>query len=399
MSDPKNAPLKDYVFISYSHSPEDRAYARELVSNLRASGFNVWIDDRIDFGSRWWQTIVKAVRGCSALIAIMSPDAEASEWVEREVQLALSDQIPIFPLLLRGKGFALLITRQYIKVDDGTMPPPDFYERLRRAISADDRRTAADSEPETAETAAPWSPFEPQRVSIPAGEVCIGSDPTKDARAKKAEQPQHVLSLAAYEIAATPVTNDAYLAFVQATNHLAPSHWVNDKPPPGQEDHPVVQVSWHDATAYCRWLSSVTGRAYRLPSEVEWEKAARGGDGRLYPWGNQWQEGRCNTSESGTWDTTPVDAHPKGASPYGLLDMAGNVWEWTSSLHIAYPYDPTDGREALDVPDRRVLRGGSFGYKADLARCAYRMRLGPESLGRDIGFRVALSSSPTPAAG
>ena len=383
--------MDDYVFISYSHSPEDRAYARELVGTLRASGVNVWIDDRIDFGSRWWQTIVKAVRGCSALIAIMSPDAEASEWVEREVQMALSERIPIFPLLLRGKGFDLLITRQYIKVDDGRMPPPDFYERLRQAISTGDDGTSPDDEPEAEEPTAPRMPFEPQTVSIPAGEVHIGSDPTKDARAQKAEQPQHVLSLGAYQIAKTPVTNDAYLAFVQATNRPPPSHWVDGRPPRGQEDHPVVQVSWHDATAYCRWLSSITGRAYRLPSEVEWEKAARGGDGRLYPWGNQWQAGRCNTSEDGTWDTTPVDAHPKGASPYGLLDMAGNVWEWTHSLYHSYPYDPADGREALDVPDRRVLRGGSFGYKADLARCAYRMRLGPEALGRDIGFRVTLS--------
>jgi formylglycine-generating enzyme required for sulfatase activity len=158
----------------------------------------------------------------------------------------------------------------------------------------------------------------------------------------------------------------------------------------------VVQVTWHDAVTYCHWLSDATGRLYCLASEAEWEKGARGADGRLYPWGDRWDVERCNTSQSGTWATTPVDAYPQGASPYGLWDMAGNVWEWTRSLHTSYPYLSTDGREDLDDPGRRVLRGGSFGYKAALARSAYRLRLGPDNLGRDIGFRVVIASAAAP---
>jgi formylglycine-generating enzyme required for sulfatase activity len=387
--------MSDYVFISYSH--KDRTYARQLVNDLRADGFEVWIDDRIGFGTRWWQTIVEALLGSTAVIVIMSPDSEASESVEREVQLSMRERKPLFPLLLRGEGFTLLINRQYVDVTDGSMPPPHFYDRLRQVVpTADHVPLLPAGEIEKAEASVPRAPFEPEMVPIPAGVLTMGSDPEKDSLAKRAEQPQHVLPLPAYSVAKTPVTNAEFLAFVQAVGHPPPKHWANECPPVGEELHPVVQVTWHDAVAYCRWLSDVTGRPYRLPSEAEWEKAARGGDGHLYPWGDRWEAGRCNTSQSGTWATTPVDAHPQGASPYGMLDMAGNVWEWTRSLHHSYPYDPADGREDPDDPDRRVLRGGSFGYKADLARCAYRMRLGPESLGRDIGFRVVISSPSSP---
>ena len=123
-----------------------------------------------------------------------------------------------------------------------------------------------------------------------------------------------------------------YRAFVAATGREAPDGWTNRAPARGEEDHPVVHVSWYDARDYCQWLSEVTGRSYALPSEAEWEKGARGTDGRIYPWGNQWDATRCNSWESRLGKTTSVHAYPQGASPYGVLDMAGNVWEWTRSL-------------------------------------------------------------------
>jgi formylglycine-generating enzyme required for sulfatase activity len=185
---------------------------------------------------------------------------------------------------------------------------------------------------------------------------------------------------------------------LEATGHKQPEHWKDRKPPSGQEDHPVVWVSWHDAVAYCNWLSEVTGRPYGLPSEAEWEKGARGTDGRIYPWGNQWDAERCNTGESGKGDTTPVGAYPQGASPYGLVDMAGNVWEWTRSLwgedaqepSFKYPYDPADGREDLEAPDtvRRVLRGGSWYLSRDRARCVGRNGDGPDYSDDAVGFRL-----------
>jgi formylglycine-generating enzyme required for sulfatase activity len=201
--------------------------------------------------------------------------------------------------------------------------------------------------------------FEPEMVLIPAGEFLMGSDPSVDQDARDDEQPQHTLYLPDYYLAKTPVTNAQYAAFVQAT-YRQPEGWEAGKPSSGKEDHPVVNISWHDAVAYCRWLSGVTGRPYRLPSEAEWEKGARDTDGRIYPWGNQWDAKRCNTRESGKRDTTPVGAYLEGASPYGLLDMAGNVWEWTRSVYKSYPYDPDDGREDLEAKGIGVLRGGSW---------------------------------------
>jgi len=228
-------------------------------------------------------------------------------------------------------------------------------------------------------------PFEPEMVLIPAGEFLMGSDPRKDQDAFNDEQPQHPLYLHDYYLAKTPVTNAQYLAFVQATDRSAPSHWEDGKIPRGKENHPVVNVTWRDAVAYCRWLSQVTGKPYRLPSEAEWEKAARGVDGRIYPWGNQWDASRCNTIEGGPGDATPVGAYPQGVSPHGLLDMAGNVWEWTSSLYRSYPYQADDGREDAESSDSRVLRGGSFSGNRWLARCAVRVHDGPSGWGGALG--------------
>jgi formylglycine-generating enzyme required for sulfatase activity len=245
-------------------------------------------------------------------------------------------------------------------------------------------------------------------VLIPTGEFLMVSDPRRDKDADNDERPQHTLYLPDYYLARTPVTNAQYLAFVQATGQRQPRHWEGGKPPGGKEDHPVVNVSWHDAVAYCRWLAEVTGKPYRLPSEAEWEKGARGADGRIYPWGDRWDARRCNTSEGGKGNTTPVGAYPQGASPYGLLDMAGNVREWTVSLWgkdvakpaFKYPYDPTDGRENLETaPDfLRVLRGGSFRYFQRNVRCANRSGDNPYSRGAYYGFRLVVSSISSPSA-
>jgi formylglycine-generating enzyme required for sulfatase activity len=249
-------------------------------------------------------------------------------------------------------------------------------------------------------------PFEPEMILIPAGEFLMGSDPRQDKDTRDAEQPQHTLYLPDYHLAKTLVTNAQYTAFVQATGHKQPGHWTEGKPPEGKEDHPVVNVSWYDAMAYCRWLAEVTGKPYRLPSEAEWEKGARGSDGRIYPWGNQWDAKRCNADRGLQGDTTPVGAYPQGASPYGLLDMAGNVWEWTQSLWgenseqpaFKYPYNPGNGRENLKASNDflRVLRGGSFDFSARRARCAYRGWSYSNLFGWNYGFRIAVSPGPPP---
>jgi formylglycine-generating enzyme required for sulfatase activity len=236
---------------------------------------------------------------------------------------------------------------------------------------------------------------EPEWVPIPAGEFTMG-----------APSEMHRVYLPDYAIARVPITHAQYHRFVQATGRAPPEGWNGQRPPRGKEIHPVVEVSWHDALAYCRWLSEATGKSIALPSEAEWEKTARGDqDQREYPWGDPFDATRCNTHESGFGDTTPVGIFPNGASPYGCLDLAGNLWEWTRSLWgqdlakpaFGYPYDPDDARrENLEAGDEvmRVLRGGSWRYHRDLARCAYRYWYLPDDRDVNFGFRVVLRSAP-----
>lgn len=229
----------------------------------------------------------------------------------------------------------------------------------------------------------------------------MGSDLQQDEHAYEIEQPQHRLSLPDYYLAKTPVTHAQYGVFMRATGGEAPEgwDWVKHTPPRGKEDHPVFNVTCYDAIAYCQWLSEVTGKSYGLPSEAEWEKGARSTDGRIYPWGNQWDATRCNIAEGGKIVTTPVDTYQQGASPYGVLDMVGNVWEWTRSLWGEYPY-PTDQpeqawRENLKAAQtrHRMQRGGTgHGLYWDV-RCAGRRGDYPYNSGLIIGFRVVMHPS------
>jgi len=262
-------------------------------------------------------------------------------------------------------------------------------------------------------------------VDVPSGDVLLGDDPRRShGVALPDEAPQHVVSVPAFELAATPVTNAEYLEFVQATGRPAPPHWTGGAIPEGLEQHPVTYVDWFDASAYCHWTRS------RLPTEAEWEKAARGADGRLYPWGDDEPESldlvlnqhkvrsplapgeRRNDPErdgssfvlnqhnvrvraafglgSKGGAPTIVGSFPEGASPHGVLDMAGNVWEWLSTAYAPYPYRVDDGREDPELDSPRVLRGGSFASKrSSFVRCASRSRSSPGRRSAHIGFRVA----------
>jgi formylglycine-generating enzyme required for sulfatase activity len=244
-------------------------------------------------------------------------------------------------------------------------------------------------------------------VTVPAGPFLMGSTDA-DNTAQDREKPQHTLTLPEFKIARYPVTNAQYQRFVQATGR----GWESDeRERPERQNCPAVNVTWHDARAYCAWLIEVwraDGRInadeiVRLPTEAEWEKAARGTDGRLWPWSNEWDSARCNAEETGLGRTCAVGLFPNGASPYGCLDMAGNVWEWTASLwgpweggtaklQFKYPYKSNDGRENLEADDNmlRVLRGGSFLNLRDLVRCACRCGRGASARGGLYGFRLGV---------
>ncbi len=238
-------------------------------------------------------------------------------------------------------------------------------------------------------------------VRVPAGEFLMGSDERKDPQAYDDEMPQHPVHLDEYWIGIYPVINGQYRAFVQAAGYREPQHWQGGQIPPGKEQHPVVHVTWKDAVAFCRWVGQVTGMNVRLPTEAEWEKAARGIDGRLYPWGNEPPDAtRCNFCRKvGHWThTTPVGKYsPRGDSPYGCVDMAGNICEWVADWYGPYeagrqvnPTGPASGRTGWAD---RVLRGGAFDHVAEFVRCAHRDCSAPEMGFRDdnSGFRVVAS--------
>jgi formylglycine-generating enzyme required for sulfatase activity/tRNA A-37 threonylcarbamoyl transferase component Bud32 len=246
-------------------------------------------------------------------------------------------------------------------------------------------------------------------IHIPAGSFTMGSD---DPQVKDAGHPQHRVALGAYAIARAPVTQREYARFIadnpdypvphSPMRFAQPYNWDRRRrtPPKGLEEHPVVLVTWEDARAYCAWLREVTGYPCRLPTEAEWEKAARWDPkaewARRYPWGEALapdeDKTRANVDAHGALRlaTSPVGQYsPQGDSPYGLVDMAGNVWEWTGSLYRPYPYDADDGREAPDAGGERVVRGGAYDEGPLLARCAWRNGVKPDLRLANIGFRVA----------
>ncbi len=253
----------------------------------------------------------------------------------------------------------------------------------------------------------------PDMVKIPAGPFLMGSSDA-DTLAYDDEKPQHRLELPTYWIGKTPVTNAQFRPFVAGDGYRNRDYWTDagwrwreeegivqpgywDDPKWNGDNHPVVGISWYEAVAYVRWLSSQTGCDFRLPTEAEWEKAARGPDGLIWPWGNTWKEGRCNSEEAGIGKTTPVGSYPKGASPYGALDMAGNVWEWTATRwRKDYPYVVGDEwtAEYLAGESGRLIRGGNWWTAQKFVRGANRdFDLNPRYRYYFFGLRLA-SHSP-----
>lgn len=263
--------------------------------------------------------------------------------------------------------------------------------------------------------------FSPDDILIPPSAFIMGTDTEpfygtilpESENAKLDEAPMHVVYLGPYWIDRYPVTNSAYETFVNATGYPAPPDWKNGRVAHGKEDLPVTRVNWYDANAYAQWAGS------RLPSEAEWEKAARGADGRIYPWGNhflsfpsldsadgvrnvrisdqQTTEQQSDTAQVLTDGHTPVGKRPVTASPYGVHEVAGNVWEWTSD-----EYKPYAGSSHIDRgygKGHKVLRGGSWLEVRDETaeryfRCANRFHTPPEYIASNIGFRCVRDAAP-----
>ena len=376
---------------------------------------------------------------------ILTPEAWAAKWVIKERHLALADDNKqIIPVLHKDTvvdGFFKLIQRVDVRGMVGVSAAAKVDAELRRQNPAPTppRATVTPAPARIATPAAPRpvaptpSPVQPaispdhfpQRlatlgftahkdrtgveyilppvVSVPdTGPFLMGSDPNRDRQARSDEQPQQRMPVGPFQIAFHPVTVAEYACFVR-TGHAEPQDWKNQLK---KLDHPVVYVNWLDAFDYAEWLAGRSGQKWRLPTEAEWEKAARGTDGRIYPWGDSFDPNRCNTADeqgrARIGGTTPVGSYPKdpnnpgdrasdGRSPYGAYDMAGNVWEWTGSVYAA---DFSRSRVSVDrnSTENRVLRGGSWGVDPWYARAAYRVGSWSDLRSLDWGFRLALGA-------
>jgi len=243
-------------------------------------------------------------------------------------------------------------------------------------------------------------------VEIAAGSFLMGSDAVIDPMAFDIERwsstnAQAVLELPTYYIGRFEVTVAQMRSFVQATGYPIDGQALGGAP-----GHPATFISWPDALAYSRWLDEILrtspdtpevlstllegGGQVTLPTEAEWEKAARGSDGRIYPWGSEPRPDRATYQARGT---TAVGSHQCPECPFGLSDMAGNVWEWTRSPYQPYPYDPIDDFEDLENESLWVMRGGSFTDPAHFVRGANRGGADPGARRAFIGFRIAISPS------
>jgi formylglycine-generating enzyme required for sulfatase activity len=229
--------------------------------------------------------------------------------------------------------------------------------------------------------------IKPELVEIPGGVFQMGRNDSLPT-----EAPAHQVTINAFSMDKTEVTNAEYAQFVNDANHAPPEQWGSVKAPVGQELLPVSNVSYDDAIAFAEWRSKRDGMPYRLPTEEEWEYAARNGDkDNLYPWGNAWMPGRAATQEAGVGKEQPVGTYPQGSNRWGVQDLIGNLWEWTSSKASLYPGSP------LKLPDVQkdwiVARGGSYGSPASKVSGTMRDWFAPNYKNPVLGFRLVKSAS------
>ncbi|MGD2088398.1 MAG: SUMF1/EgtB/PvdO family nonheme iron enzyme [Candidatus Aminicenantes bacterium] len=443
---PFNAEIKGHqVFISYSDEKtdktgSDRKIADMICSALESENIRCWIDHRdIMPGEKWVNAIFNAVEQSKIMVLVFSENANQSQWVEDEITYALDEKIRIIPFRVENvtpKG-ALRVLRVRSQWIDAQQPPQqEDLNRLVRAV-----RTYLEKEMEKPGDLSDVKSkakkvYKNQKgfqeadlgdgiimVYIPPGKFKMGSNDYDN------EKPPHTIYLDGYWMGKYEVTVKQFSLFVKDTGYVTQAErsggsytWTGDKwekieginwkkPRFKQEDnHPVVCVSWIDAMKYCKWLSRINGLTLRLPTEAQWEKAARGTDQRKYPWGNPapsakivnfadkqaWLKEKFNWANKDIDDgyayTAPVGSYPAGASPYGLLDMAGNVWEWCSDWYDPnyYKSSPKVNPSGPDSGTGRVMRGGSWVNFAGVLSCSFRFIVVPSDRGFNLGFRLCI---------
>ena len=462
--------MADYTFICYAH--ENTSFVKKLAAELQRRGVEIWLDQWAAGDSASWDGRgQKALLECSHFLLVLSP-AALNSWVVRDQTLeAISQGKTIIPVICqpcqlpsmlpaaRAIDFShgpfrqrvdQLLADFYVIPDRPSQPlermtPPTTNSRLSAwlwpgvvtlsllvlsaVIFFRWPRTTAEApvvipanvepvslaEPVYVPTVDTFQAVDPQStpiktfrrsqdgnemIFIPAGDFLMGSagtDPDADAD----EQPRHVVYLDEFWIDQVEVSNHNYRQCVEAGACSPPQLGSGLF---SGEDLPVVGVNWEQAAGYCAWAGA------RLPTEAEWEKAARGVDGRLFPWGDEFDGALLNycdancvadwrdfDTDDGYRYTAPVGSYPAGASPYGVLDMSGNVWEWTADWYAADAYARSIYKNPIgpETGLQRVIRGGSWFYPRQSLRVARRHKDVPNSGYDNIGFRCAVSSLHT----
>lgn len=419
------------IFISYRRDDTEGDAGRLYDWLTREFGKeNIFIDfDDILPGSDFRNVIDRELSRCSVMLVLIGSywltvvneyDRQrlflSNDLVRQEIMTALRRGITVIPVLFRDA-----------RVPSATLLPEPLRDlSSRNAISLDNRCFHDDIKrlveylhvvlneidqqcSDQPSDFFPTEDYEPETVLIQQPQFIMGSDPRHDPDAEEREQPPHAEFLNTYRIGKYPVTVGQYRAFVRRGGYENPQFWTRlgwhhreqrnwDFPRlwegtrwTSDDRQPVVTVSWYEALAYAEWLSTVTGRWYRLPTESEWECAARGINGFRYPWGNEWCDRSCNTVEAGIMVPTPVDYFsPRGESTFGVADMAGNVQEWCMTKARGSYGVPEDNAD--DGHYGRVVRGGSYKLEKRRARTASRGWAAPYDWEADIGFRVVCVS-------
>ncbi|MBF8272394.1 MAG: serine/threonine protein kinase [Magnetococcales bacterium] len=415
------------IFISYSRTDAEvlEAFLPFLKPLLREKLVSVWYDGQIEKSTEWEKEIAKAVKEANVAVLFVSQDFLASDFIW-EKELA--------PLLESWKGGTLTILPVFVRPSDveGTQLPflhPDTGEKITLAIIqgyASSERTLADMDPVEREkifvtlirdirklakkegskpgreTVVPavCAPaiLEPLRglrlLRVPGGIFTMWDDHERNS-----EEPAHQVELSPYWLAETPVTNNYFGLFIRATGHREPSYWRDEEYSDPQQ--PVVGVNWHDAITFCDWLSEECGHEFFLPSVAQWEYAARGTDGRRYPWGNEKPKKKpaCYGLSLETGKPTRVGQYPAGRGPFGHFDLAGNVWEWCRDV---WDKDANKKRtEAVtkdpfvngNPSDAHPIRGRSWFHAAGYRQAAVRIGSVASVSNSFLGFRLAAPAS------
>ena len=407
------------VFISYRRAEDNKSYIVGTIHEKVANVFgkeNVFRDTYdIAGGANWREVLDREINSCKVMLVVIGPDwaslahpngekrlfdpADVTRWeVETGLRRSQEEGMTLIPVLVTGArlprsdelpgSLQPLLEKNVITLRNY----PDLDIDIEKLIH-DIRRSRGYGEEDLS-----LEYFEPKTIYIAKGPFQMGSPAGEGIPSH--ETPQHPVDLPAYRIGKYPITNSQYEEFIaQTRTKVTPiMGWDGQRAPERLKNHPVTGVTWYEARNYCEWLSKATGREYSLPNEAQWEKACRGGDNCLYPWGDEFDPSRCN---SGKQQLAPVDAYP-AQNEYECFDLVGNIRQWTITLWGETPSTPdfkypwaNDGRDNLNANSqiRRIVRGSSFTEEAQQARCSARSGQFPENaglLGIRHGFRVVM---------